>query len=99
MESKNTTTKPVTAKERLIVRIEKEGHEGDGIVRKDNFIIIVKKANLGYTYEIEITEVYATYAFAKVIRRIQVKSVINEEEYEEEEKLKVHEKTKLEERK
>lgn len=73
--------KPVKEGERLTIQVDYEGEKGDGVTRKDNFIIIIKNAKKKKIYEIEITAVYATYAFAKILKEVKT----NEKKIEEEE--------------
>lgn len=77
-----TKEKPVKEGERIKILITHEGMKGDGISRKEGFAIITKKADKGKTYEVEITGVYSTYAFARILREIKTKK---KEENEDEE--------------
>lgn len=74
--------KPVKKGEKLKVTIDYRGDKGDGILRKNDFVIIVKEAAQNKTYEIEITAVYATYAFARIIKEIKQEKKETEEQEE-----------------
>lgn len=70
-ENKKTTEKPIEKNKRYIVTITSEGEKGDGITKINDFVIITKKAQYNKTYEVQIIEIYSTYAFAKIIREIK----------------------------
>lgn len=74
MAETNTTEKPVKIGQRLTIIPTIEGEKGDAIHKINNFIIIIRKGNANIKYEVEITAIYATYAFAKIIKQIKEKS-------------------------
>lgn len=78
--TQETKEKPVKEGQKLIIEIQNEGMKGDGITRIEGFAIITKRAEKGKRYEVEITGVYATYAFARMIREIKKSPTITEEE-------------------
>ncbi len=59
--------KPVKVGDEVEVKIEAVGAKGDGIAKKDNFVIFVKGAKEGDTVKVRITEVKARSATGEVI--------------------------------
>jgi predicted RNA-binding protein with TRAM domain len=54
--------KPVTPGDIIDVTIEGQGGQGDGIAKKDSFIIFVKGAKKGERCRVKITDVKRTFA-------------------------------------
>jgi 23S rRNA (uridine2552-2'-O)-methyltransferase len=54
--------KPVAVGDVIELTIESQGTRGDGIAKKDNFVIFVKGANQGETCKVKIIEVKRTFA-------------------------------------
>ncbi|HEX2021549.1 MAG TPA: translation initiation factor IF-2 subunit beta [Candidatus Thermoplasmatota archaeon] len=50
------------------VMIEDRGKQGDGIARRDRFVIFVKGAQKGQQLHVKITKVTGTLAFAEIVR-------------------------------
>ncbi len=59
--------KPVEEGKTYEVEIEDLGSKGDGIARKDGFVIFVPDTEVGETVEIEITSVGRKFAFGEVV--------------------------------
>lgn len=59
--------KPVAVGDVVEVTIESQGARGDGIAKKDNFIIFVKGASKGEVCKVKITEVKRTFANAEKV--------------------------------
>lgn len=60
--------KPVEEGKTYEVEIEDLGSKGDGIARKDGFVIFVPDTEVGETVEIEITSVGRKFAFGEVVQ-------------------------------
>lgn len=60
---------PVKAGEEVDVIIEAVGAKGDGIAKKDGFVIFVPSTNQGDNVKIKITKVLSNVAFAEVVRK------------------------------
>lgn len=58
---------PVKVGEELDVTIEAVGEKGDGIAKKNGFVIFVPGAQQGDTVKIRITKVFKKMAFAEVV--------------------------------
>jgi predicted RNA-binding protein with TRAM domain len=58
--------KPVSEGELTEVEIEDLGSKGDGIARKEGFVIFVPGGEVGETYEIEVTSVGRKFAFGEI---------------------------------
>ncbi len=58
--------KPVSEGEYVEVEIEDLGSKGDGIARKEGFVIFVPGGEVGETYEIEVTSVGRKFAFGEI---------------------------------
>jgi predicted RNA-binding protein with TRAM domain len=58
---------PVKVGEELDVTIEAVGEKGDGIAKKNGFVIFVPGVQQGDTVKIRITKVFKKMAFAEVI--------------------------------
>ncbi|MFH0737403.1 MAG: TRAM domain-containing protein [Candidatus Micrarchaeota archaeon] len=54
--------KPVTAGDKIDVRIESQGAHGDGIAKIDGFTIFVKGGKKGERCRVKITDVKRTFA-------------------------------------
>ncbi|MEM2908698.1 MAG: TRAM domain-containing protein [Candidatus Bilamarchaeaceae archaeon] len=59
--------KPVAVGDILEVVIESVGGRGDGIAKKDSFVIFIKGAQKGERCKIKITDVKRTYAVGEKI--------------------------------
>lgn len=59
-------TAPVRVGEEVEVSIEAVGAKGDGIAKKDGFVIFVPNTSQGDNVKIRITKVLANMAFAEV---------------------------------
>jgi 23S rRNA (uridine2552-2'-O)-methyltransferase len=59
--------KPVAAGEIFEVEIESMGGAGDGIAKKDGFVLFVKGANKGQKCRVRVLEVKRTFAIAEKI--------------------------------
>ena len=58
--------KPVKVGDELDVTIEATASRGDGIAKKDGFVIFVKGAAMGQTVHIKITEVRERFSVGEV---------------------------------
>ena len=65
-EEKEDLDKPVSEGELTEVEIEDLGSKGDGIARKEGFVIFVPGGEVGETYEVEVTSVGRKFAFAEI---------------------------------
>lgn len=54
--------KPVSIGDVVEVTIDAQGRQGDGIAKKDGFIIFVKGVSKGESCKVKITDVRRTYA-------------------------------------
>ncbi|MFH1222256.1 MAG: TRAM domain-containing protein [Candidatus Micrarchaeota archaeon] len=59
--------KPVAEGDVLELKVESVGSRGDGIAKKDNFVIFVKNAQKDETCKVKITSVKNTYATAEKV--------------------------------
>lgn len=59
--------KPVKAGDEVEVKIEAIATKGDGIAKKDGFVIFIKGANQGDTVKVRISEVKERFAVGEVI--------------------------------
>lgn len=57
---------PVRPGDKIRVTIESIGAKGDGVGKKDNFVIIVKSAEIGKEYDVTVNKVFKTFAFAEI---------------------------------
>lgn len=63
----NNIPKPVAVGDVFEVTIEATGSKGDGIAKKDGFVIFVKGASQGQTVKVKITSLGRTFANAEVV--------------------------------
>lgn len=61
------TPKPVNVGDVVEVEISAVGGRGDGIAKKDNFVIFVKGGEQGEKCKVKITDVKRTYATAEKV--------------------------------
>lgn len=61
------TTAPVKVGEELDVRIEAVGEKGDGIAKKNGFVLFVPNTKEGENVKIRVTKVLRKVGFAEVI--------------------------------
>ncbi|MGC8572165.1 MAG: TRAM domain-containing protein [Candidatus Micrarchaeia archaeon] len=59
--------KPVKVGDEVELTIESIAGKGDGIARKDNFVIFVKGTKVGDKVKVKITEVKARFAIGEII--------------------------------
>lgn len=59
--------KPVKVGDEVDVKIENVASKGDGIARKDGFVIFVKGAKEGDQVKVRITDVKARFAIGEII--------------------------------
>jgi predicted RNA-binding protein with TRAM domain len=59
--------KPVKPGDEVEVKVEAVASKGDGIAKKDGFVIFIKDAKEGDTVKIKITEVKARFAIGELI--------------------------------
>ncbi len=59
--------KPVKAGDEIEVTIEAVGSRGDGIAKKDGFVIFVKGGQQGQTCKVRVTEVKARSANGEIV--------------------------------
>ena len=59
--------KPVKVGDEVDVTIEAQASKGDGIAKKDGFVIFVKDAKQGQSVRIRITDVRARFALGELI--------------------------------
>ena len=59
--------KPVKVGDEVDVKIEAMASKGDGIAKKDGFVIFVKDAKEGQTLRVKITEVRTRFAMGEVL--------------------------------
>lgn len=58
--------KPVSEGETVELDIEDLGSKGDGIARKEGFVIFVPGGEVGESYDVEITSVGRKFAFGEI---------------------------------
>ena len=63
--------KPVKVGDEVDVTIEAQAAKGDGIAKKDGFVIFVKDAKQGQTVRIRVTDVRARFAIGELIGEAQ----------------------------
>jgi predicted RNA-binding protein with TRAM domain len=59
--------KPVKVGDEIEVKIEAIASKGDGIAKKDGFVIFIKDAHEGETVKVRITEVKERFAVGEII--------------------------------
>lgn len=59
--------KPVKVGDEVEVKVEAVASKGDGIAKKDGFVIFVKGAKEGDTIKVRITDVKARFAIGEII--------------------------------
>ena len=59
--------KPVKVGDEVEVTIEAQASKGDGIAKKDGFVIFVKDAKQGQAVKIRITDVRARFALGEMV--------------------------------
>ncbi len=59
--------KPVKVGDEVDVTIEAQASKGDGIAKKDGFVIFVKDAKQGQTVKVRITDVRARFALGEMV--------------------------------
>lgn len=65
MDKKFEVPKPVSVGDIIVVSIESQGGQGDGIAKVEDFVIFVKGARKGEQCKVKITEVKRTYAIGE----------------------------------
>jgi predicted RNA-binding protein with TRAM domain len=65
--SGSSEPKPVAVGDEVEVKIEAVASKGDGIAKKDGFVIFIKGATEGQTVKVRITEVKERFAIGEII--------------------------------
>jgi predicted RNA-binding protein with TRAM domain len=65
--SGSSEPKPVKVGDEVEVKIEAVASKGDGIAKKDGFVIFIKGAKEGETVKVRITEVKERFAVGEII--------------------------------
>jgi predicted RNA-binding protein with TRAM domain len=65
--SGSSEPKPVAVGDEIEVKIEAIASKGDGIAKKDGFVIFIKGATEGQTVKVRITEVKERFAVGEII--------------------------------
>ncbi|MFP4038586.1 MAG: TRAM domain-containing protein [Candidatus Nanohaloarchaea archaeon] len=65
-DSSDDFDKPVSEGDVVEVEIDDLGSKGDGIARVEGFVVFVPGAEVGETYEVEVTSVGNKFAFAEI---------------------------------
>ncbi|MFT4304294.1 MAG: TRAM domain-containing protein [Candidatus Woesearchaeota archaeon] len=63
----NFRTPPVQVGEELDVQIEAVGEKGDGIAKKEGFVIFVPNAQQGQTVRVKVNKVLRKVAFGDIV--------------------------------
>lgn len=66
----NDQQPPVNAGEEIEVTIQAVGEKGDGIAKKDGFVLFVPDTKKGERVKIKITKVLRSVGFAEVVERL-----------------------------
>lgn len=61
---------PVNTGDAVEVEIIGIGRKGDGIARKDGYVIIVPRGERGHKYKVEITQVFSKFGFGIILEDI-----------------------------
>ena len=61
------TPKPVKVGDEVEVKVEAVASKGDGIARKDGFVIFIKGAKEGDTVKVRISDVKERFAIGEII--------------------------------
>lgn len=77
-------TPPVQVGDELDVKIEAVGEKGDGIAKKDGFVLFVPGVSEGDEVKIKVTKVLRRVGFAEVVGKGEAKEEAEEEPTEEE---------------
>ena len=64
---KEFSSSPIQEGEELDVEIVAIGEKGDGIAKKDNFVIFVPNTQIGDTVKVRITRVMSKISFAEIV--------------------------------
>lgn len=59
--------KPVKVGDEVEVKVEAVASKGDGIAKKDGFVIFIKGAKEGDSIKVRITEVKARFAIGEIV--------------------------------
>ena len=74
---------PVKVGDELDVKIEAVGEKGDGIAKKDGFVLFVPSAKQGDEVKIRVTRVLQKVGFAEVVGKKEAESESGEVQQEE----------------
>ena len=71
---------PVKVGDEIDVKIEAVGEKGDGVAKKDGFVLFVPNTNEGDEVKVKVTKVLRRVGFAEVVGKGEVKVETPEEE-------------------
>lgn len=80
-------TAPVREGEELDVTIEAIGDKGDGIAKKDGFVLVVPNTQVNETVRVKVTKVLRKVGFAEVVGQAEAAPEEPQPEEQEEEDL------------
>src|SRR3989338_6361888 len=81
-------TAPVNVGDELDVKIEAVGEKGDGIAKKDGFVLFVPNTNEGDEVKVRVTKVLRRVGFAEVVGKGEASEEASEEPATEEDEPK-----------
>jgi predicted RNA-binding protein with TRAM domain len=73
--------KPVKVGDEVDVTIEAQASKGDGIAKKDGFVIFVKDAKQGQSVKVRITDVRARFALGEMVGEASAAPAASEQEH------------------
>ena len=74
---------PVSEGDEVDVKIEAVGEKGDGVAKKDGFVLFVPNTNAGDEVRVKVTKVLRRVGFAEVVGKSEGKVEAAEEPTEE----------------
>lgn len=73
---------PVNQGDELEVTIEAQGKKGDGIAKKEGFVLFVPSGKKGQTYKVRITKVLKNVGFAEIVSAVGGKAASSDDDSE-----------------
>jgi predicted RNA-binding protein with TRAM domain len=86
-ENRFNTTAPVREGDELDVKIEALGDKGDGIAKKNGFVLVIPGTQVNDEVRVRVTKVLRKVGFAEVIGKAESEEAAEEETPQEEEEM------------
>lgn len=65
------------------VTVESVGEKGDGVAKKNGFVLFIPNTKRGDAVKVRVTKVFRKFAFAEVVEKVEQQEQVSEEDIKE----------------